>query len=43
MGESSNPCRVMAGKLQGKNHQEDIGVGDAIILIWILKKYNGRM
>jgi hypothetical protein len=31
------------GKLEEKNHWEDMGVGEMIILIWILKKQNGRM
>jgi hypothetical protein len=33
----------MVGKLEGSNHQEDISVGEVIILIWILNEYNGRM
>jgi hypothetical protein len=34
---------VLVGKLEGKNDWEEISVGEMIILIWILKKQNGRM
>jgi hypothetical protein len=29
---------VMVGKLEGKRHLEDLGIGERIILKWVLKK-----
>lgn len=31
-GREFNPCRVWVGKLEGKNHQEDIGIGEMMDL-----------
>jgi hypothetical protein len=33
--------RVLAGKPEGKNHFEDLGVDGRIILRWILRKFEG--
>ena len=35
--------RVLVGKPEGKNHLEDPGVDDRIILKWILENWNGVM
>jgi hypothetical protein len=33
-----NACRVLVGKPEGKNHEEDTDVGGRIILKWLLDK-----
>jgi hypothetical protein len=43
MGVMRNICDVLAGKLEGKNHSEDLGEDGKIILEWILRKPGGQV
>jgi hypothetical protein len=38
MTENINTCRVLVGRAEGKNHEEDKDVGGNIILKWILER-----
>jgi hypothetical protein len=40
MGDKRNAYRGLVGKLEGKNHLEDLGLDERIILKWTLKKWN---
>jgi hypothetical protein len=35
--------KVWSGNLKGRDHSEDLGVDERIILEWILGKYGGRV
>jgi hypothetical protein len=37
-GKEQNACRVLMRKPEGKDHLEDIGVGNDIILKWFAKE-----
>ena len=43
VGEGRGVHRVLAGKLEGKNHWGDPDVDGRIILGWICKKWEGIM
>jgi hypothetical protein len=43
MGEKRNAYRLLVGKPEGKNHEEDQDVGGWIILGWILERWDGVM
>jgi len=40
MGERRGLYRVLVGKLERKNHLEDLGVDERIILRWIFRKWD---
>jgi hypothetical protein len=33
-----NAYKILVGKLKGKDHTEDLGIGERMILEWILRK-----
>jgi hypothetical protein len=37
-GEKKNACRILEGKPEGKNYQEDLDVAGRIILKWTLER-----
>jgi hypothetical protein len=39
-GEMRNSYRILVGKLEGKNHLQDLGIDGRIVLRWILGKYD---
>jgi hypothetical protein len=39
--EQRKAYRIFVGKPEGKNHQEDLNVGERIILKWTLEKQDG--
>ena len=43
MGKNRNVYRVWLGNLNLRDHLEDVGVDESIILKWILKKWDGRL
>jgi hypothetical protein len=40
MGERRGSYRVFVGRPEGKNHLENLGIDEGIILKWILKKWD---
>jgi len=43
MGEERGVFRVLMGKLEGRNHWEDLGVDGWIMLGWIFRRWDVRM
>jgi hypothetical protein len=41
-GERTGACRVLVGRLEGKNHLEVLGLDGRIMLKLIFKKWDGR-
>jgi len=40
MGERRGVYRVLVGKREGKNHLENLGVDEKILLRWIFRKWD---
>jgi hypothetical protein len=40
IGERRGACRVVVGKPEGKNHFQDLGIDEKIILQWIFKEHD---
>jgi hypothetical protein len=40
MGDRRGAYRVFVGRSKGKNHLENLGIDEGIILKWILKKWD---
>jgi len=40
MGERRGVCRVLVWKPEGKNHLEDPGIDERIILRWIFRQWD---
>jgi hypothetical protein len=43
VGEMRNAYNFWLENLTGRDHSEDLGVDERIILEWILQKYGGRL
>jgi hypothetical protein len=42
IGDRRGVYRVLVGKPEGRNHWQDLGIDEKIVLKWILKKWDGK-
>jgi hypothetical protein len=42
MDEMRNLYKILVGNLKGRGHSEGLGVDGAILLEWIVRKYDGN-